>query len=129
MILPDSSAWIAFFHPQRNEVADRLDRLIDLDADICLCGPVLSEVLRGLTGPAELRRVKSIFEEYDYLDADRNTHERAAEIFRQCRAGGFTIRSIIDCIIAATALKHGAEILHQDRDYTTIARFIPLRIH
>lgn len=127
MILPDSSAWIAFFKPQRSGLGHRLHRLIDADADICVCGLVLSEVLCGLSGD-KLAAIKEVFDEYPYVDSDRATHEHAAAIFRQCRAGGHTIRNIADCIIAATALKHDAELLHHDRDFSVIARFVPLKI-
>jgi len=38
-----------------------------------------------------------------------------------------TIRSLIDCLIAAIAMERGAVILHKDRDYARISEYAPLR--
>jgi predicted nucleic acid-binding protein len=52
----------------------------------------------------------------------------AAQIYREGRRHGFTIRSVVDCLIAAVAIEHGATIWHKDRDYDMIARYTPLRV-
>ena len=54
--------------------------------------------------------------------------EDAASLYRTCRRAGTTIRSFIDCLIAVVAMRHNAEVLHIDRDFTLIARHVPLRI-
>ena len=50
----------------------------------------------------------------------------AAEIYRQGRAKGYTIRSSIDCLIAAIALQNHVQVWHHDRDFDLIARYTPL---
>ena len=52
----------------------------------------------------------------------------AADIYRQLRASGTTIRKTNDCIIAATVLEHDCELLHNDRDFNAVAREFPLRV-
>ena len=42
-------------------------------------------------------------------------------LYRRCRAGGETVRKLSDCLIAAVALRHGA-------DFEVIARHTPLRV-
>jgi hypothetical protein len=42
---------------------------------------------------------------------------------------GSTPRSLVDCLIAAVAIRENAGILHQDRDYDMIAAHTPLRLH
>ena len=37
------------------------------------------------------------------------------------------IRSSVDCLIAACAIRNGVPILHSDRDFDAIARFTPLQ--
>jgi len=37
------------------------------------------------------------------------------------------VRSSVDCLIAASALRHDVGVLHSDRDYTGLARVSPLR--
>jgi len=52
----------------------------------------------------------------------------AAQIYREGRRHGFTIRSTTDCLIAAIAIEYGATIWHNDRDYDMIARYTPQRV-
>jgi len=51
----------------------------------------------------------------------------AAELFRQGRRRGYTIRSSVDCLIAAVAIHNRVPVWHQDRDFTAIARYTSLR--
>ena len=52
----------------------------------------------------------------------------AAEIYRQGRRRGITIRSTIDCLIAAIAIENSIPIWHRDRDFDDIARYTPLEV-
>src|SRR5215212_3179458 len=106
-VLPDSSAWIAYFRTSaRMPVADKLEKLIELEADVCLCGPVLCEVLCGIREDAQYRKISAILDSFDYVEADKSTYREAGHIYRHCRARGFNIRGTVDCIIAALALQH-----------------------
>jgi len=51
----------------------------------------------------------------------------AAELYRAARRNGLTVRSGVDCLIAACALRHALEVLHHDRDYSALARVSDLR--
>jgi predicted nucleic acid-binding protein len=51
----------------------------------------------------------------------------AANLYRLGRASGHTIRSSIDCLIAACALRNDLEVVHRDRDFAAIARVSGLR--
>ena len=51
----------------------------------------------------------------------------AVGLFRAGRRAGVTIRSSIDCLIAACALRNDLEVLHRDRDYAALARDSGLR--
>ena len=46
----------------------------------------------------------------------------------QLRKQGMPIRKTNSCIIAATALDHHCQLLHNDKDFVHIARHVPLRI-
>jgi hypothetical protein len=52
---------------------------------------------------------------------------KAAAIYREGRRRGYTIRSAIDCLVAAIAIEHGVPVWHRDRDFSAIARYTPLR--
>ncbi len=126
-ILPDSSAWISFFANVPGAAADTLGQLIDVEADVCVCGPTVMEVLQGVRADNQHRKIASIFENCQQLEIDRETFIEAARIYRTCRAKGFTIRSSMDCLISAIALQHDAHLLHNDRDFDAIAKFFPLK--
>ena len=53
--------------------------------------------------------------------------ESAADLYRACRGRGSTIRKLIDCLIAAVAVREGATLLHNDRDFDVLARHTRLR--
>jgi predicted nucleic acid-binding protein len=56
-----------------------------------------------------------------------NRGTRAARLYRTARTRGVTVRSSVDCLIAARALPHDLEVLHRDGDFDAIARVYPLR--
>jgi predicted nucleic acid-binding protein len=37
------------------------------------------------------------------------------------------VRSLLDCLIAAIAIRHDATLVHRDRDFDTLAAVSPLR--
>lgn len=41
----------------------------------------------------------------------------AAELYRAVLLSGHTVRSSVDCLIAAVALRTGAVLVHRDRDF------------
>ena len=124
MILPDTSCWIDWV---RNP--DLLAQTSSLFGEFVTCGPVLQEVLQGLHGGPYPRVRESLLA--IPLIADPTPLDmflRAAEIYREGRRRGYTIRSAIDCLIAAIAIEHGATVWHKDRDFSIIARYTPLRV-
>ena len=54
--------------------------------------------------------------------------EEAVGLYRRARAVGLTVRSSVDCLIAACALRHGLTDLHHDRDFGFLAKVSPLRV-
>ena len=49
-------------------------------------------------------------------------------LYRTCRRNGDTVRKLIDCLIAAVAMRAELPILHADVDFDAIARHTPLRL-
>ncbi len=127
LILPDTSAWISYLAGPSDPTSDILGRLIDEDPGICICGPTVMEVLRGVRFKWQERKITTVFDNCRYLEIKRETFRHAAEIYRTCRSNGFTIYSNLDCLISATALQYDAQLLHNDRDFDAIAKFFPLK--
>src|SRR2546425_1265446 len=60
--------------------------------------------------------------------AGRELYLEAAGLYRAARRAGVTVRSGVDCLIAACALRHKLTVLHIDRDFDAIARVSPLQV-
>jgi predicted nucleic acid-binding protein len=45
----------------------------------------------------------------------------AVDLFRRARRAGHTVRSGVDCLIAAWAVRHGLIVLHNGRDFPALA--------
>jgi predicted nucleic acid-binding protein len=94
---------------------------------IAVCGPIIQEVLQG-TRNEEFRGRQRMLLQTHLVDIPLplSRFEYAAEIYTTLRAGGITIRSANDCLIAAIALLNRIELVHADRDFDYIAEVINL---
>ncbi|MFW6161665.1 MAG: PIN domain nuclease [Planctomycetota bacterium] len=130
MILVDTSVWVEYLRDRDREspVADWLDRAILQGETPCTCGVVLTEVLQGVRGQAEHRRVKRTLDRLPYVAASREAYVLAADLYRAARKRGKTIRNTVDCIIAACAIVNDVALAQRDRDFETIAEVSDLRL-
>jgi predicted nucleic acid-binding protein len=119
VILVDTSAWIEFFRG-RGPVAEQVDELIETD-EATLCGPVVTELRRGLRSRAERNRVLPLLSGCHVLDQPANMWEEAGEIGWYLGQRGSTVKSL-DLLIAAYALAHDVPILTVDRDFERMRR-------
>ena len=128
MIVVDTSAWVDFFQGRTSTVASRLERLIEVQADVAITETILMEVLAGATSEA-LARIRAELIARPILRLEGLADfEEAAQIYRTCRSAGHTLRSQLDCLIAVPVIRHGASLLHNDRDFETIARYSTLKL-
>lgn len=130
MTLVDTSAWIEFLrgtgHPAHLSLRGMLH---DTPGEIATTEPVIMEVLAGARPGRDLRDLRERMLGYRLISVHGiEDFERGAAIFRRCRTGGGTVRSMIDCLIAAVAIRSGAPLLHADADFELIARHTDLAI-
>jgi hypothetical protein len=92
---------------------------------VAICAPVLMEL--RLTGDDLARRkIERTLSGLPTITFDADADfELAADIYRAVRRAGHTVRSMIDCLIAAIALRSGAELVHRDVDIERIAAVLP----
>jgi len=129
LILPDSSAWIEWIRRTGSRVDQAFERLVDANAEIVVTEPVIMELLAGATSTPELRAMRARLLAFPMVRVDDlSTYERAAAVWRVCRAAGHTVRDRMDCLIAAVAIREGASVLHADRDFDVIARLTELEV-
>ena len=127
MILVDTSAWIEFLRDTDSQVCVAVDRL--LDADLATCDAVSMELLAGARDERHLLHLRGLLARTMMLSTTPSDYEAAASMYRSCRVRGATVRKLIDCLIAAVAVRHGAEILHADADFVALSRHTELRLH
>jgi hypothetical protein len=122
-LLVDTSVWIAIL---RGEI--EVDR--KLYRGYYTCGPVIQEVLQGFAESPMAARYQEHLMQIPRLSdpLPSDLFLTAADIFRQGRRRGLTIRSAMDCLIAAIALDNDATVWHRDRDYDNIAKFTNLKV-
>ena len=119
MILVDTSAWIDFFRG-RAPLAARVDALLE-DDEVATCGPILTELRRGLRGQAERRRVLPLLLACHALPQPPDLWETAGDLGFATRRRGATIKTL-DLLIATWALGAGVPILTADADFATLRR-------
>jgi predicted nucleic acid-binding protein len=126
VVLVDTSVWIEFF---RRPARIDLPAVVDLD-DVVTCLPVFQEVLQGFRDEAAFTLARDAMLALAMVEAplEQEVFEEAISLYRRARAAGFTVRSSVDCLIAACALRHGLTVLHHDRDFGILARVSPLRV-
>lgn len=127
MILIDTSAWVEFLRDNRSAVSDEVDRL--LARKTAITDPVVMEVLAGARDEGHLRELRGLLGRSSLLPCTSADYLRAALLYRQCRQAGETVRRMIDCLIAAVAVRESASILHNDGDFDVLARHTDLVIH
>jgi predicted nucleic acid-binding protein len=122
--LVDTSVWIEVF---RRPSSLRLESVVDLD-EVVTCLPVLQEVLQGFRDDVAYRRAREAMLSFSMADSPmpQARFEEAAGLYRTARRAGLSVRSGVDCLIAACAIRHGLTVLHRDRDYALLARVSPL---
>ncbi|MEO6212076.1 MAG: PIN domain-containing protein [Vicinamibacterales bacterium] len=126
MVLVDTSVWIEVF---RKPAPLSLEKMFDLD-DVVTCSPVVQEVLQGFRDDRAFALARDAMQALPAIESPMRAEVfvEAADLYRSARRAGLTIRSGVDCLIAACALRHGLEVLHRERDYDTLARVSNLRV-
>jgi|JI9StandDraft_1071089.scaffolds.fasta_scaffold194421_3 predicted nucleic acid-binding protein len=125
MFLLDTSAWIESFRKKSKFQINKHFR----PEEIRICLPVYQEILQGIGDDSSYTEVKKALDSAKFLEENLNQtiFEDAISIYRQARKKGITIRSSIDCLISAIAIKHNATVVHLDRDYSQISQFTLLK--
>lgn len=125
LILLDTSVWIETFR-RRNPL--RLEEIVEFD-QIVTCLPVIQEVLQGFRDEGAFRVARDAMLVLPVVESPLSITvvEEAVGLYRTARRRGLTIRSSVDCLIAACALRHGLTLLHRDRDYPLLGKVSALQ--
>ena len=129
MILVDTSAWIEFLRATGSEAHLRLRSALEGGVELAGTDVIVMELLAGARDDADRDRLRRLVYGLEFLAVEGpGDYEQAADLYRRCRRGGETPRKLSDCLIAAVAIRAGAELLAADADFEAIARHTDLRL-
>jgi predicted nucleic acid-binding protein len=125
VILVDTSVWIEVF---RAGTKLRLLEHVSFD-EVVTCLPVVQEVLQGFRDETAYRTAHTAMFSLPVVESPLSAavFEDAVRLYRTARKAGRTVRSSVDCLIAACALRHDLEVIHRDRDFGALATVSSLR--
>jgi len=117
----DTSVWIDFFAGRNSKEVELLTRFLEDDIPVFTCPVIIQEILQGIKNENTFQQIKESLLALTVLTVNPTEAAiGAAQIYRQLRKKGITIRKSNDCLIAFYALKNGAEVVHRDRDFDLI---------
>jgi len=123
VILVDTSAWVEYDRATGSAIDRRLTKLIKTDGPVAVTEPVIMEVTSGARSDDREADLRRLLERFQLLRFDPVIDfDGATRVYRRCRASGVTPRGLIDCMIAAVALRHDASLLALDADLDRVAR-------
>ena len=119
MVLVDTSVWIEVF---RKPAGFRLETAVHFD-EVVTCLPVVHEVLQGFHEDRAFALARDAMLALPIVESPlrREVFLEAADLYRRTRRSGRTVRSGVDCLIAACAIRNSLAVLHRDRDYDRLA--------
>ena len=126
MFLVDTSVWIEVF---RRPARVDLEALVDFE-EVVTCLPVIQEVLQGFREERHHLLARDAMYALPVVESPlrQSVFDEAIDLYRAARRAGVTVRSGVDCLIAACAIRHGLTVLHRDRDFPLLARVSPLDV-
>jgi len=128
MIVVDSSVWIDYFNGKKTSQTDRLDSALG-NIQVIIGDLILTEVLQGFQNSKEFKVAKDLLMGMPFMPmVGRAIALKSAENYRFLRRRGVTVRKTMDVIIGTFCMYYQLPLLHDDRDFDPMVRFLGLKI-
>ena len=128
MIVVDSSVWIDYFNGKKTSQTDWLDSALG-SIPVIMGDLILTEVLQGFQNSKEFKVAKDLLLGMPFMPmVGRAIALKSAENYRSLRRRGVTVRKTIDVIIGTFCLYYQLPLLHDDRDFDPLVKFLGLKI-
>jgi predicted nucleic acid-binding protein len=126
VILVDTSVWIELFRESRE--LPTIGAFDHEEAVTCL--PVIQEVLQGFDDQAAYAIAREAMLALPIVEAPltAEVYLLAVDLYRTARRASLTVRSGVDCLIGACALRNSLPVLHRDRDFDALARIAAIDV-
>jgi predicted nucleic acid-binding protein len=128
MILVDSSVWIDYFNRSDTPETSVLDSLLGTEP-LLIGDLILIEVLQGFRSESEFARASQFLAAFEFRElVGRRVASESVSNYRGLRARGVTIRKTIDVIIGTWCILNNHQILHCDRDFDPMERYLGMQV-
>jgi predicted nucleic acid-binding protein len=128
MILVDSSVWIDYFNGRKTTKTDWLDSALG-DEQIIVGYLILTEVLQGFQSDHDFNTARKLLLDFPFMEmVGQELAIKSALNYRFLRKKGVTVRKTIDVIIGTFCLNYQLALLHDDRDFDPMEKYLNLKI-
>ena len=126
MVLVDTCVWIDHFRDRGSREARLLDTLLE-EGLVAISGPIFAELVSGARNRPERRRLEGVLSVLPFLDEPQGIWEAVADSRYRLARRGYQA-SLVDLLLAHTAVHHEAPFLTSDRDFQPVAELLRLEL-
>ena len=129
MVVVDTTVWIDYIHGLITPHTNALDYEL-LNNQVIIGDLLITEFLQGFRNDKDFEAAKEIIDNLIYCDMlGKDIALKSAMNFRFLRKNGVTIRKTIDIIIGTFCIENDLSLLHNDRDFEPMEKYLGLRIY
>ncbi len=128
MIVVDSSVWIDYFNGEKTPQTNWLDSSLG-NIPIIVGDLILTEVLQGFQNDKDFKVARDLFLEMPIMEmGGHDLSIQSALNYRALRKKGAFVRKTIDVMIGTFCIHYRLPLLHDDRDFDPMVKFLGLKI-
>lgn len=128
MILVDSSVWIDYFNGNKTLQTDWLDSSLG-NTPIIMGDLILTEVLQGFQRDKDYKTARDLLLLIPFMPmGGEDIALESAANYRLLRRKGITVRKTIDVMIGTFCIHYQLPLLHDDRDFDPMVKYLGLKV-
>lgn len=124
----DTSVWIDAFNGRDTWQVSALSNILGKE-NVYIGDIILAEILQGIRSDKDFENIKSALDRFPCLRVlGKQMAIKSAWNYRLLRSKGITIRKIMDIIIGTFCIENGFTLLHNDKDFLPIEKYLGLKV-
>lgn len=124
--LIDTSLWIEMYKDRTGKLGLAIEAQFS-SKDLVFARPIGLEILQGCSTQQQYDLTREYLAAQTFIEMSPDTWVEASRIYFDLKRAGKTVRSSLDCCIAQLAIENEIDLIHNDRDFETIATIRPLK--